>query len=82
MQNRDFLIEYAKILDEMENLQSVFSKIQEKTEKLREMYYKGYDKEEVEAMVKKNEKEYATLLLKFKKLNERAKILKEKIDSE
>lgn len=74
--------EYVKILDELEATTNVFDSLQEETKKLKELYKKDPNNEELLAYIKEHEEKYRQVYEKFVELNNRAKELKAQSDAE
>ena len=74
--------EFVKILDELEVVSLEFDKLQEETVKLKELYKKDPNNQELLAYIKHHEERYRIVYEKFVELNKRSKELKAQSDAE
>ena len=74
--------EFVKILDELEVVSNEFDNLQAETAKLKELYQKDPNNQELLAYIKLHEEKYRVVYEKFVELNKRSKELKAQSDAE
>lgn len=74
--------EFIKILDELEEVSTIFDELQERTKQLKALYNENPNDEKLINEIKLHEEKYKIVYEKFVELNQRSKELKARSDAE